>query len=340
MKKTKTNNAKQYNNLLEDLNIDESYTKVRTKVKYDHIKEGTVPLQDHNLQCDLLMLPKTKAGYRYLFVILDLWSDEIDVRPLKTKEAEEVLKALKSIFKGDHIKKPKFSIRSDAGTEFKSVFHKYLYDQGILHSISLANRHKQTGSVESVNKLLGRFFNTYMNNHNTIEWTDLLDPEQNLIKNINKIRKRKDEDPFTFEHPGPLKLESKYKVGDIVIRKLDSPLNGMNNKEDGTFRMGDLRFDKFQPRKILKVLYYPNNIRYMLEGFPQVSYTEDELMDTPEEESKYNVKQIWNKKTVKRKVYYRVWFKGYLKKDSEWILKKNLLEDGFQDEINAYENLE
>jgi transposase InsO family protein len=339
MKSTK---PKQYKNLLEELDIDETYTKVHTKAKYDHIKENTMPVQDYNLQCDLLMLPKTKAGYRYLFVILDLWSDEIDVRALKTKESEEVLKALKSIFKsGKYIKKPKASIRTDSGSEFKSVFHQYLYDEGILHSVSLPNRHKQTGSVESVNKLLGRFLNTFMNNNSTTEWTDLLKPKQNLIFELNKIRKIKDEDPFTYEHPAPKRIISKYNVGDMVIRKLDTPMNGDNNKENGGFRVGDLRYDKFQPRKVLKILYYPQNIRYMIEGFPQVSYTEDELLKTEDEESKYNVKKIWDRKTVKGKIYYKVWFKGYLKKNSEWLLKENLIEDGLEDEINTYDqNLE
>jgi transposase InsO family protein len=339
-KPTKTKKANQYNDLLKDMGIDERYTKVKTRTKFDHIKDSVMPMGDHNLQCDLLMLPKTKAGYRYLFVLLDLWSDELDVRALKTKESLEVLESLKSIFKsGKYIKKPKASIRTDSGSEFKSVFHQYLYDEGILHSVSLPNRHKQTGSVESVNRLLGRFFNTYMNNNGTVEWVDLLKPKQNLIKHLNDIRRIKDENPFTYDHAPPTTNEPKFKIGDIVIRKLDTPMNGDNNKEYGNFRTGDLRFDKSQPRKIVKVLFYPKNIRYMLDGFPQVSYTEDELLETGEEESKYNVRQIWDKKTTKGKVYYKVWFKGYLKKNSEWLLKENLIEDGLEDDIEAYENL-
>ena len=74
----------------------------------------------------------------------------------------------------------------------------------------------------------------------------------------------------------------------------------------------------------------------MLEGLPQVSYTEDELLPFDEEDSKFNVKKIWNKTRKKGITYYKVWFEGYLKKQSEWIPAKQLIEDGFKDEIDAY----
>ena len=328
------NKAEKYNELLDKLNIDESYTKVKTRPKYDHVKENIPPLQDKNLQADLLMLPTTSEGYKYLLTVVDLWSDEIDVRPLKNKSSENVLKAMKSILKGKHINDAA-KIRTDNGTEFKGEFHKYFYDNGILHSKSLPYRHKQTGSIENVNKLLGRFLNSYMSTNRTHEWTDINLP--NLVKELNNIRKRPDENPYTYDYAGVKTLISKYNEGDIVIRRLDHPIDENNNPiKDSKFRTGDLRYDKFQPRKITKILYYPQNIRYMLEGLPQVSYTEDELLPFDEKDSKFNVKKIWNKTRRQGITYYKVWFEGYLKKQSEWIPAKQLIEDGFKDEIDAY----
>ena len=45
-----------------------------------------------------------------------------------------------------------------------------------------------------------------------------------------------------------------------------------------TFRMGDLRLEK-KKRKVLKVLYYsgPNHYRYLIDGLPNASYTEQEI---------------------------------------------------------------
>ena len=48
------------------------------------------------------------------------------------------------LFTRDYIKKPYASLKKDGGTEFKGIFHKYLYDNDILHKAGLAN-------VESLN---------------------------------------------------------------------------------------------------------------------------------------------------------------------------------------------
>jgi hypothetical protein len=37
-------------------------------------------------------------------------------------------------------------------------------------------------------------------------------------------------------------------------------------------------------------------------------------------------------------VYYKVWFKSELKRESIWLPKKQLLEDGLKEYIDAYEN--
>jgi transposase InsO family protein len=344
--KTKNTKAKQYNELMETLELDETYTKSHTRPKFDNIKSNIPPLNGYNYQCDLLELPLTKKKFHYLLVIVDLWSDIFDCRPLTSKTSEEVLDATLDIFNSKILKKPKATIRSDSGSEFKSIWHQWFYDQNIYHSTSLPGRHKQTSSVENVNRLIGRFLNNYMNkksdetNKEYMEWTDIL-PE--LVKQLNKIRHRPDEDPFLPNSKTNTEIlydgtKQKFKVGDVVIRKLDEPRNTLNQKQSGKFREGDVRWDYRQPRKITHILLYPKNIRYVLENLAQVSYPESELMATKETESKYNVKKIWDRKTMKKKDYYRVWYKGFLKKDSLWVEEKNLLEDGFEDEINDYNN--
>ena len=46
--------------------------------------------QDKSVMADLLELPKTKAGFHFLLVVVDLWSREIEFEPLKKKEATQV----------------------------------------------------------------------------------------------------------------------------------------------------------------------------------------------------------------------------------------------------------
>jgi hypothetical protein len=54
--------------------------------------------------------------------------------------------------------------------------------------------------------------------------------------------------------------------------------------------------------------------------------------------SKYTVREIIDKKTIKRKIYYQIWWSGYLKKHATWELKSNLIEDGLQNRITEFED--
>lgn len=75
------------------------------------------------------------------------------------------------------------------------------------------------------------------------------------------------------------RIKPKYKEGDLVNVLLQEP-HTMTGKKQSTkqWRMGDLRLEK-KKRKVLKVLYYsgPNPYRYLIEGLPNASYTEQEL---------------------------------------------------------------
>ena len=74
-------------------------------------------------------------------------------------------------------------------------------------------------------------------------------------------------------------IKPKYKVNDLVNVLLEEPQTILGKKQPTkNFRMGDLRLEK-KKRKILKVLYYsgPNHYRYLIQGLPGASYTEQEL---------------------------------------------------------------
>lgn len=323
--------------LLKKLNIDETYTKPLKKPIWDSVKQNTYPKQDYNFMADVLFLPETKQKYKYLLVVVDLWSDEFDIEPLKNKEPSHILDAMLTMFKRKHIKKPYASIRTDDGNEFKGVFHKYLFDNVILHRIAEPGRHQQLANVESLNKTLGRLLNGYMNSVEEAtgkqykEWTDVID----VIRNdLNKLRKKPDGD--TNYMPPMTEKKPLYKVGDVVIRKSEKPRNALGHVQStDNFRTGDYRWDTKNPRKIEKVLYYPNNIRYILNGYPNVSYTERELklVKSPE---KYEVKDIIGKKKVKNITYYLIWWKKYKKNQSTWEKETDLIEDGLQELINKY----
>lgn len=342
MDKQKTSKPKnKIKALMNTLNIDETYTKAPGKYKFDTVKQNTFPMQDFNFMMDTMELPKTKSGYKHLLTVVDLWSDEVDFEPLKTLTAEETLKAFQKIIKRPYLNLPKASIRSDNGKEFLGDFNKFLSDKKILHRFSLPYRHKQNANVENLNSMLGRILLTYLSNiemktnkaYN--EWTDIL---SKVRVELNKIRKKPDGNPFSLDHIPYNQNTPLYKIGDIVINKHEKPHSALGYREIGKFRKGDIRYDYKAPKKIIKVLNYPNNNRYILNGLPNVSYAEAELIKSNNKEELVEVRQIIDKRKVGKQIQYRVWWMRELKKQATWETEKALREDGLDDYIEFFEN--
>lgn len=330
--------------ILEKLKIDETFTKPRSSKQkvFNHIKNNIPLVEDYNFMADLVELPLTKKNNKFLLSVVDLATDEFDIEPLQNKTPEDVLNAYKKMFKRKYIKKPHATLRTDNGNEFKGIFTKWLEDEDIFHKVNLPNRHTQMANVEALNKQLVRLFNGYMNmkeektGKTYKEWDDIIDY---VRTELNKIRKKTLKKFNINDYPLPNTTQKqKFKTGDIVHYKLDWAENALGNKQPSpNFRVGDYRYSRV-PKKIIKTLYmndYPY-YRYILEGMPNVSYSEYQLMPSKEKATKYKVKSIIGKRTKNKKNEYLVWWDGYKKSESTWEPEKQLIEDGFQDEINNY----
>jgi hypothetical protein len=185
------------------------------------------------------------------------------------------------------------------------------------HRVARPGRHHQLSNVDNLCRQLGDIFNGIMNikeaetGKRSKAWTHAIDEVR--IK-LNKYRRSRGvklpKDITTYQYPifdnvepkiktikrkgGDLKkdindypieeqkykiINPKYKIGDLVNVLYEEPY-AMTNKKQNTkqFRMGDLRLEK-KKRKIIKVLYYsgPNHYRYLIEGLPNASYTEQEI---------------------------------------------------------------
>ena len=342
-----------FKDILDDFEIDETYTKpVRKPKKFTKVKDQIPMKEDYNFMADLLSLPETKEGYKYLFVITDLANDDFDIEPIKNKDTETITEAIKKIIKRDkYISMPYASVQTDNGKEFMGAFEKFLTKNNILHKRTLPYRHTQNSNVESLNKQLGRILNGYMNRKEKEtgetykEWTDILD--QVRIK-LNKFRHKKldtnrEEKPFSFIKGKKLILPL-FQEGDIVYRQLDYPKDALLNQQNTpNFRVGDYRFD-LVPKKIEQVLYYNGDIpfRYRLKDFPNVSFTEAQLMKTPEEEDteKYIVKKILGEQVNEDgELYYLVWWDGFLKRDATYEPSRNIEKDAPQAVLDYKQNL-
>lgn len=330
--------------LLNKLNIDETFTKQRPikQPVYNKFKNNLPLKEDYNFMADLIELPETKKKFKYLLTVVDLASDEFDIEPLRTKQPAEVLEGFKAMIKRKHIKLPYASIRTDNGNEFKGSFNKYLTDNGVLHKKNLPNRHKQMANVEALNKQVVRILFGYMNGkekqlkRSYNEWTDII----NIVRNdLNEYRKK------TYDNPLPESTfdlgevgEAKFRLGDVVHYRLDWAENALGNKQPTpNFRVGDYRYSAV-PKKIVNVSIFNDApyYRYILDGMPNVSYSKYELILSNENNSKFKVKKIIDKKRIRGITHYLVWWKNYKKKESTWEPEVNLIEDGFEDEINKF----
>jgi hypothetical protein len=214
---------------------------------------------------------------------------------MKGESAEETLSAYKKIMKRGIIKIPYASMLTDGGSSFKSVFHKYLYENGVNHRVARVGRHHQLSNVDSLCRQLGSIFNGIMNKKEeetgkvSKAWAHAIEEVRGKLNNYRRSRGVKiPKDITTHEYPifdnvipkikikklkkgGDLKedindhpieeekytqIKPKYKVGDLVNVLLEEPQTILGKKQPTKqFRMGDLRLEK-KKRKIIKVLYY------------------------------------------------------------------------------------
>jgi hypothetical protein len=329
--------------IIKKLKLNDEFTKNTPKQKvFNKVKNDVPPIKNYNFQADILYLPTTKEGYKYLLVCIDLASNRFDIEPLKTKDSKATLEAFKNMFKRSYIKQPKVSLRTDNGTEFKDEFDKFLVKNNIFHSVSLPYRHKQLANVESLNKQLALLFNLYMNTREIesgeqySEWTDILKSVRRLLNKHRKIELPKFKDWIDNSNDDILPIlnnteKPKFKVGNIVHHKLEIPKNALNNEQPTTnFRVGDMKYNP-TPKKIVKIIDMPDKpfFRYILEGMPNVSYGITELIKAKptEKETKYEIERFIKKQTIKKKTFYLVKWKGYTIKDATYEPEELLIKD-------------
>ncbi len=81
----------------------------------------------------------------YILTVIDTTTRLEDARPLKKHDAESLLQAFKSIYKGKCLKKPTVAIETDPGTEFQGEVSEWIKSQNIEHKVGRTNRHRQLG---------------------------------------------------------------------------------------------------------------------------------------------------------------------------------------------------
>ena len=74
----------------------------------------------------------------------------------------------------------------------------------------------------------------------------------------------------------------------------------------------------------------------MLEGIPNASYSEYQLINSIYKQSRYKVKKIIDDRIVNNKREFLIWWDKYLKKDSTFEKEAELRKDGIGNLIDEY----
>ena len=223
------------------------------------------------------------------------------------------MQSFKNIIKRKILIMPEISIKTDGGSEYRSVFDKYLSDNGVWHKTAQAYRKTQMSPVEGLNATIGRILMNYLNNRsekigkNYYNWTDILDNIRTEVnqyrkRDMNKLKKYQDTQYFDAKKAG----DPDYRVGDFVYYKLDKYTDMLGKAlSDNKKRMGD-RIFSIATKEIVDILMYPSEpyYRYKLKGIPRASYSKYELKKSNRTETTYNVKKIIGMKTVNKKELY------------------------------------
>jgi hypothetical protein len=316
-------------------------------------KRGETPrfynFQDNNAhQIDILYMP-TDHGYKYMVVVVDIGSRKTDAEPLKKIDSTEVLNAVLRIYKRGILKEPE-KITIDSGSEFKGEFEKEMGRKGIIMKVALTGRHRQVGIVEKYNGIIARVLFMRMASEEVLtgepstEWVEDL---PGVIKAMNKKYGRSpltEKDLLRQFNPDEELKQKIIPLNTWVRIQLDEPKNITGEKLHGKFRATDHRWSLEKYRVVNYVFDPIEPVLYQLSGQKlspnqHVAYTRNQLqiVDTTEEDPPYKdvvrgnkkqelyiIREILDRKKLKGKTQYLIWWKGFPKSDASWEDANNI----------------
>jgi hypothetical protein len=222
----------QPNKVAKILNYSDAYGLHREYKKPKVRNPFYIRYKRQQIQIDLIDMQKlgtSNRGFNYLLVAIDCFTKYIWVRAVKSKHANIILDAIKSII-STMIEKPK-TIFCDKGTEFVNyIVTDYLTRNGILQ-LHPNNKELKAAIVERVNKSLQTLIYKYMSDNQTKSYVDVLP----LIVSIYNTRPHRSIDKLTPEEAE--KPENAKRVLSALQKHYDSCRRG-NPKIK--FKIGDI----------------------------------------------------------------------------------------------------
>jgi len=169
--------------VLKYLENEPAYTLHKQPVRTFSRRKVVVAGMNHQWQADLMDLSspwRINKGYRYVLIVIDVFSKFVYARPLKSKRAPEILKAFQSIVSDSNV--TPYRIQSDKGSEFINKHMKaWCSAQGIKLFTSEDDITKSQMAERVIRTIKKKILRQFVYRDNK-KWVDVLD---SLIKGYN-----------------------------------------------------------------------------------------------------------------------------------------------------------
>jgi hypothetical protein len=286
---------------------------------------------DNLWQADLVeMIPYASENdnYRYILVVIDVFSKYMWVRPLYRKNAKCLKTALQSIFNEGRVPK---NLQSDEGLEFKNRLVKNLLDS---HKINYYNVYsdKKCAVVERVNRTLKSKMWRYFSANNTYRYIDILqDLVTGYLKSVHSsigmrpIDVKKEHEKQIYKklygdsHSSKTGVKFAFKVGDTIriVRKKDPLEKGYKpNFSEELFKVTECverpipvyRISDLSDEPILGTFYKQEMVK----------------VPNPTDTTAYKIEKILDRKKIRGKLHYLIKWWGYPMNHNSWIPASNV----------------
>lgn len=264
-------------------------------------KDRIITMDLNTFQADLVQLPDDE-GYNYIFVIVNIATNNMDCEPQMTKTMLETSESLKTIYKRKVITNQIRFLQTDQGSEFKNeLFTKFCSENDIELHFASTRRKNQMAKVEWMIGLLTKFLykqmsvNSYADGNWNKKWVKYVVPVKDEINKYYAEKfDRKEQMLKYFQYqPYMNEIDNLIPIGTKVYPMLFKPVDVFDDGRRlfGNFRHGDFRFDLNNPCKIKEwIIRAGRPIRYLLETLDgttvyDTTFTRRELLIDPKEQA-------------------------------------------------------
>lgn len=294
---------------------------------------------DDQFDADLASLARIadeNNGYKYLLVVIDIFSRFGWVEPLKKKAAPNIVRAFRKILKGGRVPR---RLRTDAATDFRSKeFQQLLKEYDIVHFTT--HSEKQANYVERFIKTIKSKIYRYLTENRTDRYIDVL---PKLVESYNKTwHSGIQSEPVNVSKLNESKLWWQMYWPDEAYVKSERELKARRRRKQLSkifkFRVGDrVRISyirkAFQREYDTKWSYeiFTVSRRFLRQGQPiyklvdwfneelKGTFYQKELQKVDVRRQPWRIEKVLDSRGLGRRIEYFVKWIGWPKKFNTWI---------------------